>query len=267
LPGKDHIEDWNRAFGISDATSEKAIEPLWDIMQKLIDRTKNMNEEKGSDYKRVKDSFDWFNWGSYGHRLFFHWGFNADLRQYAPLRVQLEKCLNDYAKTQIEEGKHPAEIKEECKKQKEAFYKLLFKIQGERNRLLINKLVAVTQIPTSRGYANAVASILYDVHLLGDYATKNPSALPDIKSLEYDLEDKGFKRLLLGGESEKLEEIRKELKSVINVGRGRTNKKRAELLVEVTARFLPEILEARFKNTLMEKGITITVPKSTVQNP
>ena len=130
------------------------------------------------------------------------------------------------------------------------------------NRALINKVVDVTGIPTSRGYANAVATVLYNVHLLGDYATTNTSALPGIGALENDLKKNGFDKLLLTRESEKLEKLYQELKQAANVGRGRTNKVRAQLLVEVVEKFLPEILMERFGNTLSEsKGIKITIPE------
>ena len=259
-----HSKDWNRVFGINDSESAKNIQPLWDVMQKLIDSTKYLNEEKGSDYRRVKDEFKWFTWGSYkagghGHRLFFHWGFNADLRQYPPLEAQVKRCLKKYAETQLEAGKTPEQVKAECEQQREAFFKLLFKIQGERNRALINKVIEVTGIPTSRGYANAVATILYNTHLLGDYTTTWTSALPGIRALEHDLLERGFTRLLRGGESEKLKKISQELKQATNAGRGRTDKVRAELLLKVVGKFLPEILEARFGTHLVGRGIKITL--------
>lgn len=54
----------------------------------------------------------------------------------------------------------------------------------------------MTGIPTARGYANSLATIIYDVHMLSDYTTTNISALPSIGRLEHDLLVNGFGRLL-----------------------------------------------------------------------
>jgi ElaB/YqjD/DUF883 family membrane-anchored ribosome-binding protein len=267
MSGKDHIKDWNRVFGINDSKSAKNIKPLWDEMQKLIDTTENLNNESGDDYKRVKNEFKWFTWGSfntggYGHRLFFHWGFNVDIKQYPPLQDQVTKCLKDYAAKQLKTGKTTEIVEAECEQQKEAFYELLFKIQGERNKALIDKVVEVTGIPTTRCYANAVATILYDTHLLSDYSTTWTNALPEIRTLEYDIAERGFKKLLIVGESDKLELIYKELRQAIKNGRGRTQDERARNLINVTEKYLPEILNERFGKTLSEeKGIKITIPE------
>ncbi|MBR0035493.1 MAG: hypothetical protein IJP54_07430, partial [Synergistaceae bacterium] len=127
---------------------------------------------------------------------------------------------------------------------------------------LINSVTSVTGIPTARGYANAAATIIYDVHLLGDYETVNTSALPKIDDIERDLVENGFSRLISGGDkSERLAEIDAELRASIRAGRGRVNRVRAKLLTEAVKKYLPQLLHERFRKTLAEKGIIITLPK------
>ena len=182
--GQEHIQLWNNVFGISDSSSRDNILPLWRTAQEVID-------DIGNDYRDLRGNFSWFNWGNYGHRLLFHWGFNADPKQYAPLVKQVRSCLKGNENAQEQERKF--------------FAYLTRNIQSRRNWKLINAVISVTGIPTARGYANAVATILYDVHLLGDYSTTNTAALPKIDDIERDLTENGFSRLISGGDrSERL---------------------------------------------------------------
>ena len=80
----------------------------------------------------------------------------------------------------------------------------------------------------SRGYANAIATIIYDVHLLVDYSMTNTSALPLIADIENDLIERGFKRLIrCGGNTKRFEEIEREFTSAVRLGRGRINSRGA----------------------------------------
>ena len=90
----------------------------------------------------------------------------------------------------------------------------------------------------------------------------NTSALPKIDDIERDLVENGFSRLISGGDkSERLAEIDAELRASIRSGRGRINRVRAMLLTEAVKKYLPQILNERFRKTLAEKGIIITLPK------
>lgn len=133
-------------------------------------------------------------------------------------------------------------------------------IQKPRNRELIDAVQGTLGIPTARGYTNAVATIIYDVHLLGDYYTPQSAALPRLNTIETDLIRHGFAPLLIGGDkTERLQKIDDDLRTAIRLGRGRTYRIRAKLLLEATARCLPQILNERFKQTLGDRGITITL--------
>ena len=236
--GQEHIQLWDKVFGISENVSRNNILPLWRTAQEVID-------DIGNDYRDLRENFSWFTWGNYGHRLLFHWGFNADPKYYAPLVKQIRSCLKGNPNAKYEERKF--------------FAYLMRNIQSRRNRKLINAVTSVTGIPTARGYANAVATILYDVHLLGDYSTTNTSALPKIDDIENDLVERGFKRLIAGGDkSERLKTIEADLRASINAGRGRVNSVRAVLLTQAVKKYLPQILNERFKNTSAKKGIKFT---------
>lgn len=263
---KDHSKEWKIALGITDADASSAIEPLWDVAQDVIDTTTDVYKS------RIKndDAFPWFSWGQvYGHRLLFHWGFNNDPARHPPLQIQVQKCLDENGPVEYKkalkkgkEGIYFDNFYEYRKKQEQDFWKLIRQLQKERNRRLINAVVEVTGIPTARGYANAIATIIYDIHLLADYSTTNISALPPLSFIEQDLVQYGFKRLLLVRESEKLDAIKNELESAIQEEKYTSPAERAKHLRQITAKFLPEILVARFQDTLSKKGILITIPKT-----
>ena len=72
--------------------------------------------------------------------------------------------------------------------------------------------------------------------------------------------ERGFQRLIAGGDkSERLTKIDADLRASIRAGRGRVNSVRANLLTQAVKKYLPQILNERFKKILAEKGITITV--------
>lgn len=97
---------------------------------------------------------------------------------------------------------------------------------------------------------------------MGDYSITNIAALPKIDDIERDIVESGFRRLISGGDkSERLKAIEAELTASIRAGRGRVNSRRAMLLTEAVKKYLPQILNERFRKTLAEKGSTITVPK------
>ena len=261
LSGKGHAALWNEVFGVADKQSEEAIQPLWDAAQEVIDKWQN-EAKTPTEYKKIRNKFKWFSWGGYGHRLLFHWGFNADPKKHPPLRKQVEKCLKAHVENHMKDAT-AAEADAWKREQADAFFRYLTReMQAPRNKKLINAVVEVTGVPTARGYANALATLLYDVHLLGDYQTTATSALPRIDTIEHDLTENGFRRLLTGGDkTERLQKIESELQAAVRVGRGRIDSKRAELLVETTKRLLPPLLNERFKNTLAEHGITVTEPE------
>ena len=139
--GREHKQLWDNVFGISDSVSRNNILPLWKTAQEVIDRYEE-------DYDELTKNFPWFKrgLGTYGHRLLFHWGFNADPKRYSPLVNQVRSCL-----------KNNPDVREQERK---FFAYLTRNIQSRRNWKLINAVTTATGIPTSRGYANAIATMI-----------------------------------------------------------------------------------------------------------
>ena len=246
--GKGHIRDWEQVFSMAalDENGRKNLEELWNFSQKIID---------DPDYNALKSRFEWLSFNAGEHRFFFHWGFNTNPERLRPLQKFIDKRLDAY----VNKVNMPPKEAEIFKKSqyKEFFNYITKKIQPDRNRRLINTIIKTTGIPRTRGYAGAVATIIHDVHLLGDYSTSATDALPDINDIQRDLLDNGFARLLAGsGSKVTLSDIR----SAFRAAQNNINSRRAERLIQETGRFLPEILNNNFgSDVLKRKGIFVKI--------
>ena len=246
--GKGHIRDWEQVFSIAalDENGRKNLEELWNFSQKIID---------DPDYNALKSRFEWLSFNAGEHRFLFHWGFNTNPERFRPLQKFIDKRLDAY----VNKVNMPPKEAEIFKKSqyKEFFNYITKKIQPDRNRRLINTIIKTTGIPRTRDYAGAVATIIHDVHLLGDYSTSATDALPDINDIQRDLLDNGFARLLAGsGAKVTLSDIR----SAFRAAQNNINSRRAERLIQETGRFLTEILNNNFgSDVLKRKGIFVKI--------
>ena len=118
------------------------------------------------------------------HRIWYHWGFNRTdinkLRTFKPLRENIQR--------NIEKGRL-------AKKNEEAFWNELQKEVSRRNRELMNKAATLFgygnlgSISTQqRSQLNGFVSMLYDIHILGDYTTTEKSLLLPVGDLYSDIE-------------------------------------------------------------------------------
>lgn len=110
---------------------------------------------------------------TYGrHRVWFHWGFTGNFKQYPPLRKSLHRG--------IREGKIAASDTTE-------FWRLLGEVVGKRNRELMDRAAIIFGNSFKREQRRALVSVLYAVHILGDYQTKDVSYLAPVETIVADL--------------------------------------------------------------------------------
>jgi|GEM_PF-1185220 len=118
------------------------------------------------------------------HRIWYHWGFNRTdtnrLRTFGP--------LSETVRQNIEKGKL-------AKKNEDAFWAALQQDVSRRNRELMNKtarLFGYGEIGSissqQRSQLNGFVSLLYDIHILGDYTTTEKSLLLPVHDLYSDIE-------------------------------------------------------------------------------
>ncbi|MDI9388633.1 MAG: hypothetical protein QM441_05300 [Synergistota bacterium] len=221
-----HFQIWNTSFGISEI-EDVVFQEFWSFLQnEVIDK-----EHPGGDlafYNELKNNFPPFNWGVYGHRLLFHWGFNADVKKHIPLVRRVNDTVPE--------------------DQKADFYKRVTEEQARRNRKIIEKLERLLGI--SGLIPRAIATIAYDLHILADYSTTDVQALPDIGYIANDFVQLGIMRLPGGSEYRGLIEASFYI--------GETSKERALNALLTIAVYLPRIVSPVFQRT----GIKHAVPST-----
>lgn len=119
-----------------------------------------------------------FSWGKYGHRIFFHWGFNS--RPWSPqIEEKVLECHWDKTTTDL-------------------FKKKLVEEQARRNRFVMERTCQILQLGMSgvlREYSNGFASLVYDTHLLGDYSTKQKAPLQNLNLVIDDIKVALYRKL------------------------------------------------------------------------
>lgn len=145
----------------------------FEAVHKTIDYPYNAYFKGARDFPHQK-----FSWGSYGHRLFFHWGFNG--RPWTPqIQERVELCKWD-------------------NKTIEAFKNKLIAEQARRNKIIMTETSKALKLGMSghlRDYTNAFASLLYDTHLLGDYTTTKIEPLLDLNLVIDDIKSALYRKL------------------------------------------------------------------------
>lgn len=163
-----------------------------------------------------------FTWHKYGHRVFFHWGFNGNPRSGAVLQSLVTERKWSDAVT-------------------EAFWQKVIAEQAKRNRQVIQTTARKLNFQSAgvqRTYSNAFASIVTDVHILGDFSTTNIEALQSIDMVVSDLK-KAMIQSLRG--AEKATEIARQLDATKNI---KSSPERAKKITSILQANLPQMILA-----------------------
>ena len=227
MPGEGHKNDWGQVFGISGGK----VDNVWSTAQNVIDRYE-------TDYKTLQKKFEWFRLGSARHRLLFHWGFNTPPDKHVTLVKQVDDCFRG---------------RSDASEQKEKFFAALNKINNQR------KAALTLSISTNLGLvgSQAIAGIIHDVHILGDYTTTNKDGLAPISDIQRDLKN-NFGDLLGYRPSEKLINVQREFNEELSrAGSSGDDATKARNLIATAKKFVPVVINERFGNTLKQKGIYV----------
>lgn len=167
-----HKDDFYAVLGLEE--NAKVTAWMKQISSKMIDGYKGIElpEYGGLDfYNYLKQEFPGFKCK---HRVLFHWGYNA-----RPWNERLQAKADA-----LPWGRNPDEVKR--------FQQALIKEQQRRNReanAMTEQLFGFASGGKDASYANAMISIVYDVHLIGDYTPDNKDfdGLQDFRSAVGDL--------------------------------------------------------------------------------
>ena len=168
-----HSEDIMAVLGFKDnyklfTRSKSNTNKSWTkfISSDMIDNTNTFHKQLDQDYEGLYISH------SRNHRLLFHWAYEAE-----PWSAELEQFIREYCETKdrnIESNIRvfKAKIKSE---------------QARRNRLIIQKTEQTFGFAhggTERVYSHFLASMAYNVHILGDYTSDDNTVLNGLYPLE-----------------------------------------------------------------------------------
>lgn len=161
------------AYSVLPFKESSTMSKWLEVVHKTIDVPYN------SYFKGLRDApHQKFSWGKYGHRLFFHWGFNS--KPWSPqIEEKVLECHWDAATT-------------------EAFKKKLVVEQARRNRLVMERTSETLHLGMSgvlREYTNGFASLIYDTHLLGDYSTTQKAPLQNLNAVIDDIKTALYRKL------------------------------------------------------------------------
>ena len=226
-PEGGHKKDYEECLGISEAP-----EAFYNCLKTFSDQIDEVKEVRSY----LNQNFKGFTVPD--HRYLFHWGFNDDPKKSEPLqqRVKMPKWeLSD------------EEMKE--------LFKYLVRKQGERNRNMIGAIERGTGLP--REQSRAIATILYDVHILGDFTGKKIRALLNIQRVTQDIIKHG-----VGSMRFDFQERNQFEKALVQAEKnGGTEEEKANRIMGTVKAFLPPLLEKHYKLLLKEHGIRLKPQK------
>lgn len=153
LGGDGHSGDIAKVLGVNldDTQVNAKIKAITSGFARKIDGKEDASEL----LRKIREISPDFTWSKYTHRIFFHWGFNRNPRNASALRNQIELATEDAGA-------------------REKIWTLIESEQGKRNKemfdIIQKNLKASSGVAAlTRAEVNAIASIVYDTHIIGDY--------------------------------------------------------------------------------------------------
>lgn len=230
--GDEHSGDIIRVLGLDLKMEPQKVlaEKITNALEETIDGgIGKPNNDVSKLLREIQNVVPTFKTSPYGHRLFFHWGFNGDPKKSEAIIRCLERCNA----TSAEESK---------------VWDLILAEQIKRNRKLLDSVQhALTEKtglvrPISHDQLNAIVSIGYDVHLLGDFIEGVPdtqSALLPLDSIVADLVSASQK--IKGKDDKVRNSIKKGLNDAKKAG---SSAQQAEKMLEVLEKNMPKLLKS-----------------------
>jgi len=227
-----HKADFYAVLGFEE--SAKVTAWMKQISSKMIDGYKGIEKKEYGGlnfYDYLKSEFPGFKCK---HRILFHWGYNS-------------KPWNDALQAKVDAlpwGKDPQEVIR--------FMQCITDEQQYRNReanAMTEALFGFAKGGKDAAYANAMISIVYDTHLLGDYTPDNSDfdGVQDFRSVVGDminavrkLDERGAKVLV-----KKIQSIANNEQISIQI--------RAERLISMRSKEMPGFLQSAQRGSLAKR--------------
>ena len=230
-----HSKDFCDCLGVKCESNANPYNTFKEISS-LID-----NVSSNGFYKKLKKKYG-FKWEKgKSHRILFHWGFNEHPKSSEALRIRVEETVK--------------------RSKQEKFYEAVLEEQKRRNKKMISIIKRDFGL-ISRKKAGALTTIIYDIHILGDYACSTCSdfsSLYPVKKLLNDLNKRGIKRLFpFGPERNQL------IRAINDAKRSGSNSEISQAVLITLKQDFPPLLEEHYSQQIASKGIE--TKKSPVQS-
>ena len=271
LPSKKHhTVAWYKCLGIEDNSSQAKTRDYFNEFSSTIDTVNEIQNYLREEFNVTCD-----------HRLLMHWGFNLnDPSMHPQFRLRIEDRLDELQ----EKG----EIKNDHDKER-IKGKIFGYVKNEwikRNRKLIDDTNYTFGLATK---SNSLATIIYDIHILSDYADTNIRPLARLDFLiKQDLIKHGLTKFSKGTNQQefaqnttkkiidvlrngvKTSDLKKKhkldveeiLQNNVNIEGLRPDQRKAVMVLIILKQDFPIIWGKSFKNRLSEQGIVITYKQS-----
>ena len=166
--GAEHVKDMHAVFGPSEKYDN--LNQMFEAITRLMDnREKNLT----FDLRQIAPGF---TEGSYSHRLYFHWGFNGQPEDSTALTERINAATED------------------MQVRKELFERIRSVYNRRRGKVMLRVQICCLN-PNDRSKAlngremNAIATLAYDTHILGDYIEGKGNTTKALMPMEKLMED------------------------------------------------------------------------------
>lgn len=185
LSGKEHWQDMQRVFPFDMGKENSRVFAFYSMVNQFLDYPylqpgTKFDKKAPKRPKSIAEhpKFSQIHWMG-KHRIWFHWGFNTDPRQFPPIVNSLN--------TAVSSGVIAASDLPE-------FWNLMNEEISVRNRALMNEGAAVFGFgqlgavsSSERRQINGLVTILYSIHVLGDHQTEDTVVIAPLKRVYADI--------------------------------------------------------------------------------
>lgn len=224
---------------------------VWSLLKRFND---GIDEYNGDNqfYNKLKAKYPGFNWGEYGHRIIFHWGYDwGDPLNHKAIDVLcMQKLGDEYACNSL---KNDIKLEQEYRESK-----------------MTNAVAEFFKTAGLRDFNHAIGAFIYYTHLLGDHIEHAESndltneAVFSTNNIKDRLEVE-IRRLTpnktiaakCAGEIAKLQKAWDDMRN-----RGLTGEEEAQAVIDVLKKYLPPILDKAWGNTFKKAGVEIITDSS-----
>lgn len=224
--GSEHCKDMLEVIGVQQDKSSSAYKYANEVAKTI---TAMIDLNYSQLLENIRSVAPNFSLGPSRHRIFFHWGFNENPQHGEDLAKQINDATDD-----------------ESSRMK--IWEMIRTEQGRRNRIMMEKVSVEfhrnSNLMLARSEQNALASIMYNAHILGDYEVSASSQTKGMVSINAIIADtlRSVTQRIKEPDMKIVSEFKQQLKAIKALPE-ETSMKAQKTLVSMKT-YVPKILRA-----------------------